>query len=683
MATLTWTAPANGFWSTGGNWTPAQVPGAADTVVFDGTGADLSFVGDTTIAELSVTDPGALITASGTLLVGAGAVMTGGTLALAGTGVVTLNDLFNRGTITLASGSVLTLTGTYDTESVQRMSGTGGALVLAGTLDNAGGTLVLPAALDIRIDTPGLVQGGTIAAPYLPPGEYVGVTVVQTSVNTPSGVSIQGGPFTIRDGLAVLATDGINPGTIDLSTKMSFVGDQTFDNGTIQAINIASGHMDVPDGTLTFGSNAVVQFAGNTFFLLDSSLDLTGDGAASKIVNHGTVQSNPGSTGNGVAVVNIDVMTFQNHGLVAAFGSSAGRLNINAPTFVNEAGGRIEARGTIATFTPTLHVDVGSDFTNDGSVLVSLASMVVDAIVQGDGTITVEDSAYLDLNGGVLAGQVIALNGSGTVDLAIPQLFQGTITGLTSGTALHLDTSAEAISYMADVLTMRLDGGQTFGLKIIGDLALEDFIVNTGATGTTITTDLPAPCFAAGTLIRTERGDVAVEALQAGDRIHVETDGIAREVVWIGQRDVDCARHPDPAAVWPIRIAAGAFGSAQPARDLYLSPDHAIFFQDVLIPVKHLLNGTTIARVPTDHVTYHHVELAAHAVILAENLPVESYLDTGDRDNFANAGPVMRLFPVFGADPNLIRDARACAPLAVTGPAVAAARALTASRAAA
>ena len=108
-----------------------------------------------------------------------------------------------------------------------------------------------------------------------------------------------------------------------------------------------------------------------------------------------------------------------------------------------------------------------------------------------------------------------------------------------------------------------------------------------------------------------------------------------------------------------------------------------MFFQDVLIPVKHLLNGKTIARVPTDHVSYYHVELATHAVILAEGLPVESYLDTGDRDNFANAGPVMRLFPVFGADPNLIRDARACAPLVVTGPAVAAARALTASRSAA
>jgi hypothetical protein len=36
--------------------------------------------------------------------------------------------------------------------------------------------------------------------------------------------------------------------------------------------------------------------------------------------------------------------------------------------------------------------------------------------------------------------------------------------------------------------------------------------------------------------------------------------------------------------------------------------------------------------------TYHHVELAAHDVILAEGLPCESYLDTGNRAAFAEGG---------------------------------------------
>ena len=35
---------------------------------------------------------------------------------------------------------------------------------------------------------------------------------------------------------------------------------------------------------------------------------------------------------------------------------------------------------------------------------------------------------------------------------------------------------------------------------------------------------------------------------------------------------------------------------------------------------------------------YHHVELAAHDVLIAEGLAAESYLDTGDRSSFSNGG---------------------------------------------
>jgi hypothetical protein len=46
-------------------------------------------------------------------------------------------------------------------------------------------------------------------------------------------------------------------------------------------------------------------------------------------------------------------------------------------------------------------------------------------------------------------------------------------------------------------------------------------------------------------------------------------------------------------------------------------------------------------------VTYWHVELPAHAVILAEGLPAESYLDTGNRQAFANGGATVQLHPGF------------------------------------
>jgi collagen type I alpha len=124
-------------------------------------------------------------------------------------------------------------------------------------------------------------------------------------------------------------------------------------------------------------------------------------------------------------------------------------------------------------------------------------------------------------------------------------------------------------------------------------------------------------CFAAGTRIQTTNGPVAVEDLHPGDLIEARFGGVM-PAVWIGRRRVDCRRHPRPAEVWPIRICASAFGDGVPARVLLLSPDHSVFVDHVMIPIKYLINGSTIAHEPCDEVTYFHVELARHDVVLAE-----------------------------------------------------------------
>jgi hypothetical protein len=72
--------------------------------------------------------------------------------------------------------------------------------------------------------------------------------------------------------------------------------------------------------------------------------------------------------------------------------------------------------------------------------------------------------------------------------------------------------------------------------------------------------------------------------------------------------------------------------------------------------------------VPCDEVSYWHVELPHHDVILAEGLPVESYLETGGRSAFLNGGVVVSLHPNFSAR---VWEAEGCAPLVVTGATVA------------
>lgn len=72
-----------------------------------------------------------------------------------------------------------------------------------------------------------------------------------------------------------------------------------------------------------------------------------------------------------------------------------------------------------------------------------------------------------------------------------------------------------------------------------------------------------------------------------------------------------------------------------------------------------------------DQITYYHVELPAHGVILAENLPAESYLDLGNRAAFDNGGTAVTLHPDFA--PRVWHN-NACAELILGGPTLTAVR---------
>jgi hypothetical protein len=91
-----------------------------------------------------------------------------------------------------------------------------------------------------------------------------------------------------------------------------------------------------------------------------------------------------------------------------------------------------------------------------------------------------------------------------------------------------------------------------------------------------------------------------------------------------------------------------------------------------LIPVRWLMNERTVAPARRmRHVEYFHVELDQHAVLLAEGMPAESYLDTGDRSTFENGGVAVELYPDFASR---TWESGGCARLVVTGPEVTAVR---------
>ena len=166
-----------------------------------------------------------------------------------------------------------------------------------------------------------------------------------------------------------------------------------------------------------------------------------------------------------------------------------------------------------------------------------------------------------------------------------------------------------------------------------------------------------AACYCAGTRILTERGEVAVERLSIGDRV-VTASGEARPVKWIGRRSYAGVFARGNRKILPVCLKAGSLADGSPRRDLWVSPNHALFIDGFLIPAEDLLNGRGIVQADAvDAVHYFHVELDSHDVILAEGAWAETFVDDDSRLLFHNAHDFQRLYPDDHGGP-----ARFCAP---------------------
>lgn len=163
-------------------------------------------------------------------------------------------------------------------------------------------------------------------------------------------------------------------------------------------------------------------------------------------------------------------------------------------------------------------------------------------------------------------------------------------------------------------------------------------------------------CFAAGTMIATPDGEVAVEDLATGDLVTTVDDG-AQPIRWIGRAEVDLADAPN---MRPVRIRAGALGEGVPAADLVVSPQHRVLVRskiaqrmfgtdEVLVAAKQLLalDGIELAD-DMDRVTYHHFLFDRHQVVISNGAQTESRF-TGS-EALKSVGPAAReeilaLFP--------------------------------------
>ncbi len=143
-------------------------------------------------------------------------------------------------------------------------------------------------------------------------------------------------------------------------------------------------------------------------------------------------------------------------------------------------------------------------------------------------------------------------------------------------------------------------------------------------------------CFTPGTRIQTGDGVRLIEDLREGDTVQTKDNGL-QPLRWIGQRRMTGARLFAMPKLRPIRIAGGALGVDQPDDDLLVSPEHRMLVKgsvaqslfntsEVLVAAKDLINGTTITvDMQVREVTYIHVLLDQHQILLANGLESESF----------------------------------------------------------
>ncbi|WP_298354923.1 Hint domain-containing protein [Rhodoblastus sp.] len=152
-------------------------------------------------------------------------------------------------------------------------------------------------------------------------------------------------------------------------------------------------------------------------------------------------------------------------------------------------------------------------------------------------------------------------------------------------------------------------------------------------------------CYCAGTRIATADGEVAVEHLKIGDRV-LTMFGALRPLKWIGTRSYSARFAGNNPDLLPIRFKAGSLATSVPARDLLVSPKHAMFLDGVLIPAENLVNGASIVQEPPgEDIHYFHLELETHDVLIAEGAFSESFVDDDSRGIFQNAHEFGKLYP--------------------------------------
>jgi VCBS repeat-containing protein len=494
-------------------------------------------------------------------------------------------------------------------------SETAGVLTLSGTAGLA--------AYEAALEAITYQDGASQATPH--PARTFAVTVKEVSLTSTLAtdiITIDHAPVAASGGFSAKLAAGAS-----LSGTNLLAGDTDSDNDTLAITSISGAGGTIIAGTTLAGTYGVISItaAGTYSYTANNSAAISGAPAGSTPADDFTITISDEHGGFTTEAVVFDVA--------------------RAPTIA--AGGTVTAH---IGYPVTL--DAGATVTDPDGASISAATIAISSGFEAGDSLALTSPNGLSGSYNAATG-ILTLTGT-----AAPATYQAAIESIVfSSPSYNSADTARSVSYVVDAV----DSGVTVAADAGSALVISDL-----------------PCFCTGTRLLAAHGEVAVEDVRVGDELLIVRPGgpLTRRVVWTGRRSLDISRHAEPARVRPVRIRAGAIAPGMPEVDLRVSPQHALYLDGALVEAIALVNGVSIFQEPeTRFVTYHHVELDAHDIILAEGLPCETYLDTGSRHEFEGEA-ALALHPAFarGASGTL------CAPLVQDAAALAAIRQRFAAR---
>jgi autotransporter passenger strand-loop-strand repeat protein len=606
-----------------GNGDIWYVSGTASNFTLDASGAPITMtVYNGGVVEGSLTG----INQASTLLLEAGATALG--IHINNSASITLDNAYASGIYLVndahgfASGGIIS-NGTFGDNGNEHatMAASGGVQIIGGVTSDGGYVSVTSGTLSGMTDeghiylSAAAVASGTVI-------KSTGVLTVSSGGTSLSGTAGSGGTEIISSGGLGTSDTVSSGGTIIVSSG----GTET------SAVITSSGTLLLESGVISTGD---VVRSGGIEILSNTAEEIAGVvSGGTLIASAGTVLSGTASSGGTIVIASggkgiADTLSSGGSEIVSANGVDSGAIVLASAAMVASAGGTVS--NTI--------VSAG------GTLITSSGGVQSNAILSANGIDTVASGGLVSGAVTFAAGATGAVLNLASITSGATELGGAVISGFTSsGQTIDLTGRSSALgatmSETAANTAVLTIGAAHYTFDIAGVTSGASFVLANDGGNLAV----EGWCFLEGTLVATPEGEAAVEDLHEDDLV-LTASGEAVPVRWIGYRHVVAREMPDSHLYAPVVIEAGAIAPGKPARDLWVTPDHAILVEGCLIPVKLLVNGATIRQVPRAEYSFYHIELDQHALLLAEGLEAESYLDVAaSRQAFAN-NPVTVLHP--------------------------------------